>query len=204
MSAVTDLIACPSCDWLHIQPELAPGSQARCRRCASIMQTHKLHTVDRTLAASLAGIILLLVSLALPFLSLSRSGVESHISVLDTVVALWQSDMRWMGLLTLSFIVLLPLLRLSLLTWVTWRIRQQRRVRPSMRTALRWAVRLEPWAMADIFVVGVAVSLVKIGSVATLTVGPAFWALLGFIIVSVLINIVMCRDTLWKALTQTD
>ncbi len=203
MPSNTDLIACPSCDWLHVQSVLAPGEQARCKRCGSVMQTHKLHTVDRTLAASLAGVILLLVSLTLPFLSLTRSGLESHISVLDTVAALWRSDMRWMGLMTLSFIVLLPACRLSLLIWVTWRLRWGRQVRPGMRTAFRWALRIEPWAMADIFVVGVAISLVKIGSVATLSVGPAFWALLSFILVSVLISIVMCRDTLWKALTPT-
>ncbi len=201
MSAATELVACPGCDWLHVQTALEPGQQARCGRCGHAIRTRKLHTVDRTLAAALAGVVLLLVSLTLPFLSLSRSGLESHISVLDTVAALWQSDMRWMGMMTLAFIVLLPLVRLLLLLWVTWRLRWRRRVLPSMRTAFRWAVQLEPWAMADIFMVGVVVSLVKIGTVATLSIGPAFWSLLGLILISVLISLVMCRDTLWQALT---
>jgi len=163
--------------------------------------THKPHTIDRSLAASIAGIVLLTISLSLPFLSLSRSGFSSNISVLDAVYALWESDMRWLGLLTLAFIILLPLARLLLLTWVLGRIRLRRRIRSSMRQALRWALLIEPWAMAEIFMVGVVVSLVKIGSIARLDVGPAFWSLLGLIVVSTIISVVLCRDTVWQKLS---
>ncbi len=61
------------------------------------MQTCKILSIDRTLAAVLASIILLLVSLSLPFLSLSKAGVNSTISVLDAVASLWMSDMLWLG-----------------------------------------------------------------------------------------------------------
>lgn len=197
-----NLIACPGCDLLHHRRELLPGEQARCVRCSDIMQTHKIHTVDRTLAAVLAGIVLLLLSLCLPFLSLSRSGIESSISVFDAVQSLWASDMVWLGILTLGLIVLLPLARLILLGWVLWRIRFNRNIRSSMRMAFRWSIRLEPWAMAEIFMVGVAVSLVKISTLANLHVGLAFWSLLVLVAIMILINLTLCRDTVWTLLSR--
>lgn len=200
--AFEELIACAGCDRLHFKQKLQVGEIARCDRCDDVVQTRKPHTIDRSLAAVLASIILLILSLCLPFLSLSRSGVGSTISVLDAVEALWMSQMRWLGLLTLGLIALLPLARLLLLGWVLWRIRFKRQVRRSMRMAFRWALRLEPWAMADIFMVGVVVSLVKISSLANMQVGPAFWSLLVLVGISIFINLTLCRDTIWLLITR--
>ena len=33
-----------------------------------------------------------------------------------------------------------------------------------------------PWSMAEIFVIGVAVALVKVSGLASVTLGPAFWS----------------------------
>lgn len=197
-----DLIACPGCDLLHHKRELRSGEYASCERCNDVIQTCKPHTIDRTLAATLAAMVLLMLSLLTPFLSLSRAGIESSMSVLDAVQALWNSNMRWLGLLTLALIVMLPMARFLLIAWVLWRLRFGRKVRSSMRTAFRWALRLEPWAMADIFMVGVIVSLVKISTLANLKVGLAFWALLGLIGVSLIISMTLCRDTIWTRLRQ--
>ncbi len=198
-----DLVACSRCDGLHYRATLAPGEMSSCDHCGDVMQTRKLFTVDRSLAASLAGTVLLIISLCLPFLSLSRAGIESHISVLDTVRSLWSGKMLGLGTLTLAFIIVLPLIRFLLLDYVLWRIRFNRPVRRSMRVAFRWAILIEPWAMAEIFMVGVVVSLVKLSSLANLQIGLAFWTLLALIGVSVYINLVLCRDTLWTYLQHT-
>jgi paraquat-inducible protein A len=196
------LIACPGCDLLHDRQPLEIGEFARCKQCNHVIQTRKPLSIDRTLAAVLAGIVLLVVSLFLPFLSLSRSGIESTMSVIDAVASLWASQMRWLGLLTFGLIVFLPLARLVLLGWVLWRIRFHRKVRRSMRFAFRLALQLEPWAMADIFMVGVVVSLVKVSSLANLEAGLAFWSLLALVGVSVLINLTLCKDTVWAKLSK--
>lgn len=196
-----NMIACASCDWLHYRTIIEKGSRASCARCGHELYTRKPFSIDRTLAAALAGMVFLLLSLCLPFLSLSRGGLSSSISVLDAVGALWSSDMRWLGLLSLGMIAFIPMLRLCLLAWVMFRLRYRLGVLPSMRTAMRWAERLEPWAMAEIFMVGVVVSLVKISDLATLTVGPAFWSLLGLIITTAFISIFFCKDSVWRLLT---
>ena len=199
---VNRLIACHGCDQLHDRQNLQLGEFARCTRCNHVVQTCKPLSIDRTLAAVLAAIVLLLISLFLPFLSLSKSGLESTISVIDAVESLWVSEMRWLGLVTFGFIVLLPLTRFVLLGWVLWRIRFDKKVRHSMRVAFRWVHQLEPWAMADIFMVGVVVSLVKVSTLANLEAGLAFWSLLALVGVSVLVNLTLCKDTVWAKLSS--
>lgn len=201
-SSLEDLVACPGCDLLHHRRSIQLGEYARCVRCNDIIQTCKPFTIDRTLAGTLAALVLFVLSLCTPFLALSRAGIESHITVLDAVHALWNSQMRWLGLLTLALIVLLPLARLLMMGWVLARLRFGRKVRKTMRTAFRWSLRLEPWAMADIFIVGVVVSLVKVSSLANLSVGIAFWALLALVGVSILTSYTLCRDTIWTMLRQ--
>jgi len=194
------LIACPGCDRIYQRPELAFGQQANCSRCGDVLVTRKAHPVDRSLAATLAGLVFLFACLNLPFLELSRAGLNNQMSVFDAVNVLWFSNMRWLGLVTLAGIVLLPGVRLALLLWVLVRLRLRLATVPSMRAALRWAIYLEPWAMADIFMVGVAVSLVKIGSLAHLSIGPAFWALVGLLVATIVLNLALCKDTLWQRL----
>lgn len=196
-----NLVACPGCDLLHYRRKLQPGQQARCDRCFDVIQTRKPYTIDRTLAACIAGVVFLILSLCTPFLSLSRAGVESSITVLDAVTALWNSQMRWLGLLTLALIALLPLVRLLLLIWVLGRIRFGRKVRRSMRMGFRIALQLEPWVMADIFIVGVLVSLVKISTLANLNIGVAFWSLMMLVGATLLINLTLCKDTVWMRIS---
>ena len=198
---VDDLVACPGCDLLHYRRNLQNGELARCERCSMVVQTRKPFTVDRTLAACVAGLVFLIISLCTPFLSLKRVGFESHITVLDAVQALWNSQMRWLGLLTLALIVLLPLVRLILLIWVLGRIRLRRKVRRSMRLGFRMALQLEPWAMADIFMIGVLVSLVKISTLANLSVGLAFWSLMMLVGISLMINLTLCKDSVWMRIS---
>ena len=197
-----DLIACPGCDLLHQRRVLHVGESARCDRCDDVIQTCKPHTVERALAVSIAALLFLLVSLFTPFLSLSRAGIESHISMLDAVRSLWDSHMRWLGISTVAFIVMLPLTRLVFMVWVLCSLHFKIKARRFMRAAFRWALILEPWAMADIFMVGVVVSLVKISTLANLSVGLAFWSLLGLLGTSYLINFYLCKDTIWTRLKQ--
>ena len=54
--------------------------------------------------------------------------------------------------------------------------------------------------MAEVFLVGVAVALVKVGGLATLTIGPAFWAFVGLVIITVLKDNLMSSLIIWKTL----
>jgi paraquat-inducible protein A len=47
---------------------------------------------------------------------------------------------------------------------------------PGAKFVTRWMSRTEPWNMVEVFLLGVLVSLLKLGSVAELHFGIGFWA----------------------------
>ena len=56
--------------------------------------------------------------------------------------------------------------------------------------------------MAEVFILAVAVALVKVAGMARVILGPAFWALVALAVLSVLYELIMCRFTVWKTLEQ--
>ena len=52
--------------------------------------------------------------------------------------------------------------------------------RPWLVPAGRFLFLLGPWSMVEVFVIGVLVSLVKIGAMATVVLGLSFWAYVAF------------------------
>ena len=57
-----------------------------------------------------------------------------------------------------------------------------RRFAPWLVAAGRLLFVLNPWSMVEVFIIGVLVSLVKIGAMANVVLGVSFWAYLGFAI----------------------
>ena len=64
------------------------------------------------------------------------------------------------------------------------------------------AAHLKPWAMAEVFLIGVVVALVKIGGMATVDLGPAFWAMAGLVVLVVYEGASLCEWSIWQTLER--
>ncbi len=194
---VDDLLVCRNCDAVWLRPQLKVGERARCSRCHSVILTNKVRASDRTLALMVASLILFLIAVSFPFMAMERSGLSNQISVIDAVLALWSNDMPLLGAASALFVLVFPLIRMLLLIHVFGALRLRRRLGPLAARSLRLAQDLDPWAMVEIFMIGVIVSLVKVGDLARISVGPAFWALTALIVVLTMTTAMWCRDTAW-------
>ncbi|WP_170230692.1 paraquat-inducible protein A [Roseibium hamelinense] len=164
--------------------------------------TNKVRSSERTLAAMIGALILYGVAVSFPFLSMERSGLENKISVIDCISVLWTNQMYLLSIALALLIVVLPVSRILLLVQVVGTIRVNGRAGWRNARALRWAQFLEPWSMAEIFMIGVIVSLVKVGKMANITVGPSFIALTVLIVLLTWTSTAMCRSTTWAALER--
>ena len=54
--------------------------------------------------------------------------------------------------------------------------------------------------MAEIFVIGTSVALVKVAGLAAVSLGPAFWAFCALILVNLASRGFMCQTTIWDAI----
>lgn len=195
------LMACPDCDLLHRRPDLAVGETARCARCGAVIETRKRGAIDGVILASAAMAVLMVLALWAPFLTLSGGGVTQRISLVDAGLALAVGWLTPLAFVLIGLVVALPMVRALAHLWALVPVRIGLAPAPGAAAAFRLALRLKPWAMAEIFLIGVAVSLVKLAGIASIEAGPALFALGGAVAVLAYEGASLCRDTLWRAIT---
>lgn len=195
-----ELIACPVCDALYRDETIEGGYTARCTRCGTVLAAPKGQAMTRMTMLALAALVLMVGAVAFPFLELSARGLQQKSSVIDAVLAFSTGLTTPLSLIVAFLIVLLPVLRLVALVYVLAPMSFGYQPWPHAAVAFRFAEVLRPWAMAEIFVVGVAVALVKVAGLASVTLGPAFWAFCLLVVITVIKDNMMCRYTLWKTL----
>jgi Uncharacterized paraquat-inducible protein A len=85
------------------------------------------------------------------------------------------------------------------MTWVILTLRFQ--WNPKLATFIyRWMTILRPWAMLEIFMLGMLVAVVKLGDIAILIIGPAFWSFSLLIAVMAATAIIPDNFTVWNRL----
>ena len=81
------LIACPRCDALHIERELAHGETARCVRCNKVLAAPRAGAFTRIIALSFASLVLMVGAVFFPFLEISRMGFGNETSLFGVAMA---------------------------------------------------------------------------------------------------------------------
>lgn len=195
------VIACPVCDVIHHLPPDRATSRTACLRCGHKLTLGKSGAVGQVVGSAVTSFVLMMIVLFAPFLDLDAGQFGSAANVFEALTGFNGGMMIVLSWASISFVILLPLARLLLVIYALGPLSLGWRNLPDAREALRWAMLLKPWAMAEIFMVGVAVALVKLAGMATISIGPAFWALAAVVIVGALQDTTMCRNTLWQALT---
>ena len=195
-----DLIACPHCDTLHLEADLPEGAKAYCRRCGALLLTAEPGAIVRLVSLASAAVVLMVAAISFPFLDLDVQGQHNATSVFHAILAFSSGKGIVLAVAVALFIVVLPLVRLLALILAIGPLVRGAKPHRLARVAFALTEQLRPWAMAEIFMVGVAVALVKVAGLATVTVGPAFWAFVGLVIISVLNDQIMNRYAIWKAL----
>lgn len=197
-----DLIACSRCDALHRAVVPPEGGRARCRRCGTVLIAPRRAAIVHILGLAVAVAVLMIAAIFLPFIGITAGGLRSDSSIFDAALAFDRGALAPLAIVVLAFIVLVPLARVALTLWALGPLALGRPLLPGARWAFRWDEDLKPWAMTEIFVIGVSVALVKIADLAAVALGPAFWLLGTLVVVSVLQDGLMDRWTLWRALER--
>lgn len=196
------LIACHHCDALYRLRPIEDGARAKCARCGSVLLAPRRGASVTIVSLSLGSLILLVIAITFPFLGIEASGLSSKASVVDAIFAFADTSglMAPLSIVVAALIVFLPALRLTALIYALAPLIAEK---PPFRHAavmFRIAMRLRPWAMAEIFMIGVAVALVKIAGMADVDFGPAFWTFGLVVVLMAAKDTVMCERSIWQSL----
>ncbi len=194
-------IACPDCGSLLSFPPLPRRSTAVCLRCRQPIETTIGRSADAALACTIATLALLPAVYTLPLLQAELLGQRSRSSLLAGVAQLWRHDWITLAGLSIVFVIVLPALRMALLTLVLGALRL--RLRPSwLGRAFRWAVWLNRWTMLDVFLVAVGVGYYYLTTIEHLEVtiesGGGFLLAAGLL--TMLSRATLDERTVWRAI----
>ncbi len=200
--STTERFACLECDLVLRLGELEEGQRANCPRCGRLISARVEDWKTRSLAFSIAAAALLVLANSFPFLSLYSGGLESVMTLPGTALELVQDGYTTIAFLVMAPIVGVPALLLATLVAVLVPLRARRSV-PWLVPGGRLLFLLSPWSMVEVFVIGVLVSLVKIGAMAKVVPGISFWAYLGFALCLTAALAALDRVQLWREIEAT-
>jgi len=190
--------ACPECDLLVGEVTGCGRYTASCPRCGARLYRHDRHSLDNTLALACGALVLLAAANAFPIVGLDLQGQRIDTTVVGAAVRLWREGMQIVAILVLLTTTLLPLLELTALVWMALPLRFGKRP-PGFRWLFRLMRMAHPWAMVEVFIMGVLVAVVKLAHLAEVLPGAAAWCFGGVMLLLVtLATIVEPRD-LWQA-----
>jgi len=169
------LIACHECDLLQRIPAQPGGGVARCGRCNALLHRSIPNSIERSLALSLAGLVLFIVANLFPFLEFRMQGLETRTTLVTGVVDLYNQGMWEISLLVLLTTIVVPLLQLLILIYVLLPL-YLNRVPWKLGTVFRFFRGLQPWGMMEVFMIGILVAVVKLLKMAQIVPGPALWS----------------------------
>jgi len=193
-------IACHECDLLIHLPAISSGECANCPRCNHLLSTKFNHALELSLAFAIAGLIFLILANLFPFLAFQASGREQVMNLLQSSFELHNNGSFILAAFVLMFIIIAPAILLSCIIWVLTPLVLHRKSSPGSYWLGRLIFQTSPWSMAEVYLVGILVSITKIASMATVIIGLSFWAYVGFAVSFLISMSNLDKHNFWQTL----
>lgn len=195
------LVACPECDIVSSIPELEDGFELVCVRCGASVFERKKDSINRTLAISLAGVLLIIPSYFTNLIGIETAGLSNEVTLFDCIDVLIEGDFYLVAMLVFLFTVAFPVVRLFATFYLTFRIKFNK-ISPSLTAFYRSFHLLDSWSFLNIFFFGLIVSMYKLFERANLIVEVGFIAFMFLLLCSILISVTLDHDLIWHELEQ--
>jgi len=172
-------IVCEQCHHRVALPLLNHRERATCPRCGHTLLTFRRNASERLIAYACSAWVFLALSLPFNFLTFKASGQKHSIDLPGGLNVLIEQDYLSLAIITGLATILLP--GTVLLGFITLGLARINNARPPFIKRIFYIVKgLLPWSMAEIFLVGTLVSLIKITDLADVSIGLSFYAFIGF------------------------
>ncbi len=196
---MTQTIACRICGLVHAEEVLSPGTVAKCRRCGSVIERRSLESLHRTAAFSLAALILYLPANVFPILHMDLYGATTDNTVWQGCQRLYEDGDVVIAVIVFLASIAIPLIKLIGLFFLVVTVRLHwPRLRLVRTRMYQFIESIGRWAMLDVFVLAVLVSIVKLHQLATIIAGPGAIAFAGVVVFTLLASASFDPQLIWE------
>lgn len=160
-----ELVICEYCDTVHERVDLPTRAAARCVTCDRALY-HANTDLGAMLAVTITATVAFLVANAFPLVTLTTNGLQTRATLWRAITASYVQNLPAVAVALAVTLIVAPLLELGLLLWVL--VPLCARATPlGFTRVMRVMHVLRPWRMVEVFLLGVAVAVVKLSGLAS-------------------------------------
>ena len=200
-------LACRDCGQIHrVSARLLADRWLLCRRCGRRLWRSPRGGLEHALAFAATAIILLALANTFALFEISRTGDHRSRLIASGAVQLTQygGAVAGVGVLVGLTSIIFPALTVGLIVAVLARLVFGRRdnapSRPTLAASWKFASRLRPWSMLDVYLLGAAVAYTRLNRLADVAIGAGGCALAALVFFQALIDQVLGRQRVWHAI----
>jgi len=190
-------IACHDCDLLMQIPALKHRQQAHCPRCGYVLTRFYQHSQAKLFISALTAIIFLGFSLNFPFIIFSLHGSEKTLTLIESIQNVDTLIYLLISALLAFTAFIIPLCFLLCVIYICLSFKTHKLL-PFTNPILKLTMLLKPWNMADIFIISILVSFIKLQTMAHIEFGSALIFYLCFMVSLSSTFIYFDRYQLWS------
>jgi paraquat-inducible protein A len=192
------VVICRMCGQVHALEPLRSGMVARCVRCGALLMRRTPYSLHLTAAFALSALILYVPANIFPILRMQLYGATSENTVWSGCVRLYEDGDYVVALIVFLASILVPILKLlGLFFLVSSKKLNITRWKLQRTWIYRFIDAIGRWAMLDVFVLAILVSLVKLRSLATVVPGKGLLAFTGVAVLTVLATASFDPQMIW-------
>lgn len=202
-AAKAGLISCHSCQLLSRHVDAGSRRQLRCPRCGALLHKRKPASLARTWALVIAAMLFYIPANVLPITLTQSMGQVQSDTILSGVIYFMLSGSWHIALIIFVASILVPLIKLVVLTYLLLSVQLKWIRRPKDRTRLYHLTEaVGRWSMVDIYVVTVLVALVRMKALASVEAGPAGFYFAAVVVLTMLAAHCFDPRLIWDAVEE--
>ncbi len=182
MGTHTHIVVCHECDEIVNVVDPYKEGRYKCPRCGHLLFRQKHGMIEKMFALGLAAAILFGLTNYFPFLSFEVIGNRAEANFLTSVQYLIEEQEWLLAVAVLMTTLVVPSIRIALVLALFGPL-YFGKVPGYAPGVLKLLDQTLPWAMVDVFLVGVFVSMVKLVKMGTVIAGISLWAFLVMVFV---------------------
>jgi paraquat-inducible protein A len=160
---VSSVIVCHACDLAHRLDSLAGKARVRCIRCRAELYRTNDRSPDTAIALAATAFALFVLANLYPLVALTVNGSTRMTTLIGAAESFYEQGYGVLAILVLFTAVIVPVVQSLTLLYVLVPLRVGRAVR-GQRVLFRMLIALRPWGLAEVFMIGAVVALVKLSA----------------------------------------
>ena len=164
----SSIVVCNQCDLLLKDSKLLPGNKAACIRCANVLYRSQPDGLRLSLIFSITSAALFLISNAFPIVTISSDGLQNSTTLIDAAIRLINDGIPSIAILVFMTTFVMPGLEIIGLVYLLLPLYLDR-LPYGLSVAYRLIYLVKPWAMVEVFMMGLLVTITKLNAFASVS-----------------------------------